>query len=47
MASIVAFAALDQVVPEMEYHLERGLVAIKAAEGVYLSWRLLGTEPMI
>ncbi|NLM24749.1 MAG: hypothetical protein GX208_01340 [Firmicutes bacterium] len=41
----LAFAALDLVVPEMEYHLERGLVAIKAAEGVYLSWRLLGTEP--
>jgi hypothetical protein len=27
-------------------HLDRGLVAIKVTSGVYLSWRLLGTEPL-
>ncbi len=29
---------------QMEY-LDRGLVAVKTADGVYLSWRYLGTEP--
>ena len=32
-------------VRQME-HLDRGLVAIKVTSGVYLSWRLLGTEPL-
>jgi len=31
-------------VRQMEY-LDRGLVAVKVAGGVYLSWRLLGNEP--
>jgi len=31
-------------VRQMEY-LDRGLIAIKVTSGVYLSWRLLGTEP--
>ncbi|MGF7400579.1 rhamnogalacturonan lyase [Thermoanaerobacterium thermosaccharolyticum] len=29
---------------QMEY-LDRGLIAVKVDNGVYLSWRLLGTEP--
>ena len=29
---------------QMEY-LDRGLVALETPDGVYLSWRLLGTEP--
>jgi rhamnogalacturonan endolyase len=29
---------------QMEY-LDRGLVAVKSDQGVFLSWRLLGTEP--
>lgn len=30
---------------QMEY-LNRGAIAVKTSNGVYLSWRLLGTEPM-
>ena len=40
-----AYNALDQVVPQLEFHLNRGLTAIKVDNGVYLSWRLLGTDP--
>ncbi len=40
-----AYHALETVVPQMEYHLDRGLVAIKVDNGVYLSWRLLGIDP--
>ncbi|GAA1298231.1 hypothetical protein [Pseudonocardia xinjiangensis] len=32
------------VVRQME-HLDRGVVAVKVADGVYLSWRFLGDEP--
>lgn len=39
-----AYDGLAQAVPQLEYHLGRGLVAIKIDGGVYLSWRLLGTD---
>jgi len=40
-----AYDGLAKAVPQLEYHLDRGLVAVKVDSGVYLSWRLLGTEP--
>lgn len=43
---IVTFISnMSAVVRQME-HLDRGLIAIKVTSGVYLSWRLLGTEPL-
>ncbi len=39
-----AYNALEKVVPQLEYDIDRGLVAIKVDNGVYLSWRLLGTD---
>lgn len=44
--STVSFAdtdTSDNTVRQMEY-LDRGTVAVKTSSGVYLSWRLLGTE---
>ena len=39
-----AYDGLARAVPLLEYHLDRGLAAIKVDGGVYLSWRLLGTD---
>lgn len=43
----VVQAATDQTrqTKQMEY-LDRGLTAVRTDAGIYLSWRLLGTEPM-
>jgi rhamnogalacturonan endolyase len=41
-----AVAGLKSLVPALEYHLDRGLIAVLTEEGVFLSWRLLGTEPL-
>lgn len=38
-----ALAAADQRAPQLEA-LDRGLVAVSTSEGVFLSWRLLGSE---
>ena len=40
-----AVAGLKSLVPALEYHLDRGLVAVWTEEGVFLSWRLLAVEP--
>lgn len=40
-----AYDGLAVAVPQLEYHLDRGLAAVKVDGGVYLSWRLLGTDP--
>lgn len=40
-----ALAGLESLVPQLEWHLDRGLVAVLTDEGIFLSWRLLGTEP--
>lgn len=40
-----AVSGLKSLVPELEYHLDRGLVAVATEAGVFLSWRLLATEP--
>lgn len=39
------YELLTKNVPRMEYHINRGLVAVDIENGVYLKWRLLGTEP--
>lgn len=41
----LAASGLKSLVPGLEYHLDRGLVAVWTDDGVFLSWRLLGTEP--
>ncbi|WP_410808899.1 hypothetical protein [Micromonospora sp. 067-2] len=41
---VAAAAAPGAGLRQLE-HLDRGLVAVKTAEGVYLSWRFLGDEP--
>lgn len=35
----------NAVMPRQMEHIGRGLVAIKVEKGVYVGWRLLGTEP--
>ncbi len=35
---------LESLVPKLEYHLDRGLTAVMTDDGVFLSWRLFGTE---
>ena len=40
----LAFAALPSFAQRTTDKLDRGLVAMKASTGVYLSWRLLGSE---
>ncbi len=40
-----AIDGLASLVPELEYHLDRGLVAVATDDGVFVSWRLLGTDP--
>lgn len=37
--------ALALRVPQLEWHINRGLIAVMRDEDVFLSWRLLGTEP--
>lgn len=39
-----AYRALEDVLPHFE-DLDRGPVAVKVDEGVYVGWRLLGTDP--
>ena len=39
------FARAQALPPKQVERLDRGLVAVQAGEGVFLSWRLLGTEP--
>lgn len=39
-----AYSGLSNNVSQMEWHINRGLVAVKTEEGVYLGWRLLGTD---
>lgn len=39
-----AYAGLEELYFPMEYHIGRGLVAVNTEAGVFLSWRLLGTE---
>lgn len=41
----VTAQAAEEQTKQMEY-LDRGLTAVRTESGVYLSWRLLGTEPM-
>lgn len=38
------FAASTQAAKQMEY-LDRGVVAIRSADGVYVGWRMLGDDP--
>ncbi len=40
-----AFQALESLYSQMEYHIGRGFVAVDTEAGVYLGWRLLGTDP--
>ncbi|MFW6270575.1 MAG: HEAT repeat domain-containing protein [Bacillota bacterium] len=40
----VASQTAEDITPQMEYNIDRGLVAVNVDQGVYLSWRLLGTE---
>jgi rhamnogalacturonan endolyase len=40
-----AFKALQSLYSQMEYHIGRGFTAVTTDEGVYLGWRLLGTDP--
>lgn len=42
----LALNKLGSLVPQLEYHIGRGLLAVKTDDGVFLSWRLLGTEPV-
>lgn len=42
---VIAYQALKGLTSQLEWHLERGLVAVPTEEGIFLSWRLLGTEP--
>ena len=44
IATAVLFSQLISAQRQMEY-LKRGIVAIPAESGVFVSWRLLGTEP--
>lgn len=37
---------LQSLVPALEWDINRGLVAIKKDEGIFVAWRLLGTEPL-
>lgn len=39
-----AYGALERAVPQLEWHLDRGLIAVNVNNGVYLGWRLLGTD---
>ena len=39
-------AGSAQAQPKQMEKLDRGLVALKTDPGVFLSWRLLGTEPV-
>ncbi len=41
---VLIFAGLSNAAREME-RLDRGLVAVKVSGGVYLSWRMFGTDP--
>lgn len=41
-----AYRALQSLYSQMEYHIDRGLVAVTCDQGIYLGWRLLGTEPI-
>ncbi|MFW6278929.1 MAG: hypothetical protein ACOC2G_01955 [Bacillota bacterium] len=38
------YEELEEITPQMEYDIDRGLVAFSVDDGVYLQWRLLGTE---
>lgn len=40
-----AYQALQGLHSQLEYHIDRGFIAVKADEGIYLGWRLLGTDP--
>ncbi|HHT37565.1 MAG TPA: hypothetical protein GX019_10370 [Firmicutes bacterium] len=40
-----AYQGLESLRFQMEYHISRGFVAVNTDEGVYLGWRLLGTDP--
>ena len=40
-----AFEALEPLVSQLEYQIDRGLVAVNTNDGVYVGWRLLGTDP--
>lgn len=41
---VLLFVGLSNAAREME-RLDRGLVAVKVSGGVYLSWRMFGTDP--
>lgn len=41
-----AFEALKSLHSQMEYHIDRAFIAINTDDGVYLGWRLLGTDPL-
>jgi len=41
----LALKGLQSLVPQLEYEIGRGLVAVMTDAGVLVSWRLLGTEP--
>lgn len=39
-----AYSGLESLYSQLEYDINRGLVAVTVDQGVYLGWRLLGTE---
>lgn len=41
----LALEGLQSLVPQLEYGIGRGLLAVMTDQGVLVSWRLLGTEP--
>ena len=45
MTSLCLATATMAATRQMEY-LDRGVVAVKTSNGVFVSWRALGTEPL-